>query len=141
VRFLRHPLNQGMARTLRASTRASHPEIEGHSFHYGALRELWASEDRCHVVLTHDEEDGWQYWAKNPEGVWELISIHVNRIEAEAAAGGNHSPPPPSPGTYFIAHRPEGRSIRVHCTTEEAVETLTGIFTKLGYETSTEEVN
>jgi hypothetical protein len=140
VRFLKHPLNQGMARTLRASTRATRPEIEGHRFSYAGLKELWATEDREHVVLTHDGEDGWQYWAKGPDGGWELIGVHPTREEAQGAARLPQPSPLGEPGTYFVAHKPEGRSIRVHCTTPEAVDTLTAIFQKMGYETAVEEV-
>jgi hypothetical protein len=144
LEFTRHPLTGEVAHILRASSRGHHPPtLDGHSFVYRDLKELWVSVDGEHVVLTHDKEDGWQYWHKPPEdeGGWALVSVHPYRGEAQAAADLNHGPPPLAAGTYFLAWHPGGRTIRVLCVSPDAAETLTAIFTKLGYDTSIEEVN
>lgn len=141
--FNRHPLTREFARILRASARARRPEIDGHRFRYDDLKELWVSADQCHAVLIHDEENCWQYWHNPPtDGGWQLMGLHPSREEAQKAAEMVRAPTP-GPGTYFLAWLPDSLSthtIRVRCTTPYAIEALTGIFEKLGYDTNTEEV-
>lgn len=139
----KQPLVLTVARSLRASTRPTRPEIDGHRFCYEDLRELWASDDECHVAFTHTHDRSWQYWFNAPQGGWTPISVHTSRAKAQAAA--LHEPPSAlAPGTYVLARdggRRDARVISVQCTTTRGPQLLCDIFAAMGYVTEVKEVS
>jgi hypothetical protein len=140
MNWTKQPLTQGLARSLRAATRR-HPHIDGHTFGFSDLKELWVADD-VHVICTHDHDPVWQYWYQHPEKGWMPISIHDTRQQAQQAAAGNVAPGPtgPTPGTYVCAQLGQGRWMRVLVQSRDGKELLTGIFTRLGANTKIETV-
>jgi hypothetical protein len=139
LHFNRQPLTREVARGLRAATRKV-PALDGHRFIYTDLKELWATEDGIHLVLTHDSDPVYQYWYRPPEGTMELVCCTSTRQEAQAAAEAKAVPLPPTPsGHYVLAWRPGGRTIRVACKSKDP-SVMRGIFERLGYETNVEEI-
>lgn len=128
----KEPLTQSLARSLRAATRR-HPSIEGHTFSFADLKELWCAAE-VHVVCTHDHDRVWQYWYQAPVGGWKPMSIHATREEAARAAEANTYEPEPTPvaGTYVVARFPGGREMRVQVLSQDGTATLTSIFERLG---------
>lgn len=142
MKWEKTPLTRQLARELRAATRASRPEIDGHSFSYNNLAEMWASDDGAHVVLTHDGEQRWQYW--QCMGHWRLVSLHQTRAGAQQAAQEYVEPlPTPEVGTYVLARegkRTDEYVIRVHCSSEDGPRVIAEAFARLGYATRIEKV-
>ncbi len=133
------PLTRVLARSLRAGSRGI--ELDGHSFRYTDLRELWVAEEN-HVVLSHADDRSWQYWFHAPDGGgWSLVSVHTSRKAAQDAAKPMESHEV-EPGTYVLARWDEkGRWMRVRCTSTRITEAIADIFTGLGCETRVEEVS
>lgn len=138
LNWQKQPLTQSLARSLRAATRR-HPSLDGHTFGFSDLKEMWSAED-AHVVCTHDHDPVWQYWHQAPNGVWELKSVHDTRQEAQDAAAPHVNPGGPEPGTYVVANFPEGRLMRVRIMSKNGERMLTEIFTGLGCVTACERV-
>jgi hypothetical protein len=134
----KQPLTREVARGLRAATRkmVAHG---GHRFNYSDLKELWSARGE-HFVCTHDTDPVWQYYHRSPEGTVQLICCVQTRQEAQTTAEIKHDPTPPIPsGTYVLAWRPGGRTIRVACRSGDP-SIQEGIFQRLGYETTVEKV-
>lgn len=138
--WTKQPLTQSLARSLRAATRR-HPSIDGHTFGFADLKEMWCAAD-VHVVLTHDHDRVWQYWYQAPVGGWKPISIHPTRDEAEAAAEGNvGEDTDPEAGIYVTARFPGGRHLmRVKVLSAHGERMLTEIFDRLGCQTGVERI-
>lgn len=136
----KQPLTRFVARGMRAATKGK--ECDGHKFSFNDLKELWISDDEHHVVCTHDEDKSWQYWLQTPEGGWELASTHGSRTAAQSAALDHETPEnQPEPGVYVLATKGEGhRTIRVRCESQEGPGYWSGLFLRLGYVTTVEEV-
>ena len=137
--WVQQPLTRLLARTLRRVSQGV--SLDNHRFAFTDLREMWMADDH-HVVLTHHQDKKWQYWHLAPEGGsdWDLVSVHSSRKAAQEAARAD-LPPVERPGTYLLARAtPTSRCIKVHITSSRGAQTLTEIFTGLGYDTTTEEV-
>lgn len=141
MNFEKQPLTREVARGLRAATRKA-VALDGHRFIYNDLKELWSSEDGAHLLCTHEGDVIWQYWHYPPEGTARLVCCFPTRREAEAAAALTVTGALPAkalPGIYLLAWSPGGRTIRVQCRSGDP-SIQQGIFERLGYETSIEEV-
>lgn len=144
MEWQKQPLNQRVARDLRASTRRQ-PSLHGHKFDYNDLKELWMANE-VNVVLCHDEDPVWQYWYYAPAGGWAPISLHETR-EAAQAAVPEHAPSeyltkePEEPGTYvsfrFADDRPWQRT---KVLTEDGVERMTSMYERLGCEVQVQNI-
>lgn len=138
LEWVKQPLTREIARGLRAATRKITP-IDGHRFRFTDLKELWSA-DNEHFVCTHDEDRVWQYYHRSPDGGVQLICCVKTRRQAQAAAETTQNPPSSTPsGTYVLAWQPGGRIIRVTCHSGDP-SVQQGIFQRLGYETSVEQV-
>lgn len=135
--FVKQPLTREVARHLRAATRKV-PPLDGHRFLYTDLKELWATEDGEHLVLTHDLDPIWQYWHRSPTGGMALVCCRPTRIEAQRAAEAAVVTTVTA-GKYVLAQQPGGRVIRVACRSEDP-SIVRSIFDKLGYTTSVQVV-
>lgn len=134
------PLTRELARNLRAATRRA-PAIDGHTFRYGELKELWAAEH--HVVLTHEVDRVWQYWQHAPVGGWYPVSIHDTRQQAQAAAEGSSVSAieeTTSVGDFLLARFPGGNWIRTRIQSRNGMASLTAIYTGMGCEVREEHV-
>lgn len=142
MEWVKHPLTREVARAIRAANRVGRYEIEDHRFAYADLKELWASEDECHAVLTHDKDPIWQYWVN--DGAWRQFSVHRTREDAQKEALVQTQEEPtstPVPGIYLLARcGTDSRPIKVHCTSQEGPEALRSIFARLGYAVALENV-
>lgn len=138
VRWARMGHASNIARELRAINRVHPVEIDDHRYAYPDLKELWLSEDKDHITLTHHRDPAWQYWHLGTQG-WELVSIHRTRKAAREAALAQ-VPEPVLAGTYVVATGGT-RTIRVRCESREGPETLRGIFQRLGYQATLENVS
>lgn len=133
----KQPLTRELARNLRAATRR-HPAIDGHTFRYGDLKEMWAAAG-VHVVLTHGTDHVWQYWHQSPTGGWQPVSLHDTQAQARQAAEGIVEPQQQG-GVYVLARFPGGNWIRTRVQSSSGVSTLTAIYTSLGCEVREEHV-
>ena len=139
MNFEKAPLTRALARSLRAGTRGI--DFNGHRFRYTDLKELWATPDDLHAVLTHDEDKDWQYWFHGATG-WTLVGIYPTRKEAQAAAGQPQSESELEPGTYVMARWDEkSRWMRVRSSSDRITENLCDIFKSLGCETRVDSVD
>lgn len=139
--FSKQPLTRALARSLRAGTRGI--EFNGHGFRYSDLKELWATPDDMHAVLTHDEDKTWQYWFHGAHG-WALVGVYPSRLDAQAAAGQEQikAEDDLEPGTYVMARwDANGRWMRVRSSSDRITENLSDIFKSLGCETRVEDVD
>jgi hypothetical protein len=138
--FDKQPLTQHIARSLRSGTRVTRPSFDGHRFDYNDLKELWASGNGQHVVLTHDKDPIWQYWRLIDKS-WRLMNVATTRRAAQVLAQSEEmlTAPAGGAGTYVVAKK-DDRAIRVKCQSENGSTELTGIFTRLGYEVQVDEV-
>jgi hypothetical protein len=134
------PLTRELARGLRAATRKT-PHLDGHRFTYTDLKELHSAQGGTHLVLTHDADPVWQYWHRPPEGGIQFVCYGTRKqcYEAAEVRAAEIQPDIYPPGTYLIAWRPGGRTIRVPCLSKDP-STLAKIFEDLGYETNVEAV-
>ena len=134
----KQPTFREVARGMRAATRKAR-SLDGHHFSYRDLKELWSAGDH-HIICTHEADPVWQHWHRGQEGGWVLRSCHESLLEAQMAAEcvPQHQDKA-APGRYVIAWRPGGRTIRIACRTGDP-SIQRGIFERLGYETSVEEV-
>lgn len=136
--WAKQPLTQQLARALRAATRR-HPSLDGHTFGFSDLKEMWAAED-VHVVLTHDHDKVWQYWFAAPEGGWQLRSVHPNRQAAQQAAQANTAPEDTLDGTFAMGRLPGGRWMRVRCSSPKTITEIVGVFERIGCATKVETI-
>lgn len=136
----RKPISRTLTRNMRAINRVKQMTIEDHRLLYEDLAEVWATTpDEDHVVLTHKKDPVWQYWFRHPQDNWTFVSIHKTREKAVEAAGIAAVPPTPA-GTYVVAQRPQGRVIRVLCTSQSGPDILSSIFSKMDYAVKVEDV-
>jgi len=136
LNWVRQPTTRHLAREMRASTRATRPQIGSHWFSYGDLAELWHASG--HAVLTHHHDQVWQHWRNNYQ--WRLIGIHPDRSAAWKAAA-EYTPPMPATGIYLVTRagiRDDEYVIRVRLCSERSP--LPDIFARMGYATTTERV-
>jgi hypothetical protein len=135
MEFEKQPLTKSVARALRAGTRRQ--EFDGHRFAYPDLKELWVSDDKIHVLCTHDHDKAWQYWHQ-VEGSWHPVGAYESREDAEQTALGRLIPPSEEEisevsGTYLKARfSSTSRWIVTRITGEKTIDELTGIYTRLG---------
>lgn len=138
----KQPLTEMMARSLRAASRGGRQQLDGHSFGYDDLKELWTVEDDeaiVHAVLTHDHDPLWQRWSYDQDDKgWTLKDLHETRAGAQEAVLQSGSVP--TRGTYLLARFPGGRWMRVRILTKSGPETLAEIFARLGCITRIEEI-
>ncbi len=140
LNWQKQALQSNFARRVRAATRR-HPDIDGHTYGYTDLKELWMAED-IHMACTHEHDPVWQYWYDTPEGGWKPISIHKTREEALDAAGPYTAPPMgPQAGTYVLARFGRGRWLRVKIESKNGVDMISEAFSKLGAETKLEHID
>lgn len=140
LQWEKQPLTRELARNLRAATRRA-PSLDGHTFRYGELKELWAAEG--HVVLTHSVDPVWQYWSHAPEGGWAPVSIHPSRQEAQATAEGtavSASDETSSVGDFLLARFPGGNWIRTRIQSRNGMASMTAIYQNMGCEVREEHV-
>jgi len=136
LNWVRQPTTRHLAREMRASTRATRPQIGAHWFSYSTLAELWHAGG--HVVLTHHGEGLWQHWRNNVQ--WRLVGIHPTKAAAQQAAAA-YRPPVPETGTYLVTRagqRDDEYVIRVRLHSERSP--LQEIFARLGYASKIERV-
>ena len=137
----KQPLNQQVARALRGPTRRHNTPVDGHRFVFDDLRELWCAGE-TQVVLTHDQDPVWQYWADTPDRGWRLVSVHATRQAAqEVAVEQTPETPVIAPGTYVLARFAESRPwMRIQVSTDQCAADIQSIYVRLGAEVKTEVV-
>lgn len=142
------PRTKRLAQALRAAGHIRRQEIDGHRFVFYSLAELWGTVDGMHAVANHKNERTWQYWYNDPERGWTFISVHQSQRMAKEAARAFKQPPKPAEpkGVYVVAswsdpeyhgHAP----MRVLVQSQDGVNVLRGIFSRLGCDTTLEEVS
>lgn len=119
----------------------------GHRFSLNHVKSLWAANDGAHAVLNHLDDEAWQMWYRHPETGWAMVSWHLTRREAQAAAENGKSAPrnselkEPDPGLYVLAgSNPDRMTIRTHCRSEIAATDIEAVYAKLGFATARETV-
>jgi hypothetical protein len=127
-----------LTRQIRAGTRRK-PSIDGHTFNYNDLKEIWSAGES--VVITHKQDPVWQLWTNTPTGGWLPVSIHKTCKQAQEALG-DHPPveaPGEEPGTYVCFRFHDERPWkRVKVQTTDGVRSLTGMYERLGAQTRVE---
>lgn len=138
LHWAKQPLTHQLARELRAATRR-HPQIDGHTFGFADLKELWCAAD-VHVVCTHEHDPVWQYYRQTPDGGWMPVSVHPTMAAAMAAADGAHGPTERQDGTYLLARFGTRPWMRVRITSRDGIDVIGAIFDRLGAQTKLERI-
>lgn len=125
-----------LTRQIRAGTRRK-PSIDGHTFNYNDLKEIWLSGDS--VVITHKQDPVWQLWANTPTGGWLPVSIHNSRKKAQDALDDLPLAEGEEPGTYvFFRFNDQRPWQRVKVQTSDGEKNLAAMYNRLGAETRVE---
>lgn len=141
--WIKQPLTRAVARSIRSGTRVTRPIMEGHRFDFTDLKEVWSTEDRHHVVLTHHKDPVWQYWCFDDER-WQLRGWATTKEVAQAAGNVDAFPEetsePAEKGIYVVATK-EGRTLRTRCFSQDGPPALAGIYKRMGYDVKVHEVS
>lgn len=136
--WTKQALTGNLARQIRASTRRK-PSIDGHTFSYNDLKEMWLTGES--VVITHHQDPVWQLWSVAPGGGWLPVSVHDTREQAQNDLG-DFPPvevPGEEPGTYVSFRLNDQRPWqRVKVQTTDGVKSLTAMYERLGAQTRVE---
>lgn len=144
----KQPIDGALAQSIRRDVRKHRRERgrAGHRFSQPYLKTLWGSIDNDHAVLNHVDDLAWQMWFRDPRIGWWMVSWHLTRREAQAAAE-NVRPAPlleeraPDPGLYVLAGSSEDRlTIRTQCSSEYSAEQLEETYAGLGFITRRETI-
>lgn len=142
----REKLDGSLARSIRSSIRLRRRERGrgGHRYRFNTLKNLWAV-DVIHAVVNHTDDPEWQYYYNHPSEGWLLISWHLTRREAQAAA---ELPLPPElvptvasratvEGWHVLAGWKKDKfTMDVPCTSEEIAGEIEETFQVIGCHTS-----
>ncbi len=147
--WTRQPADGDFAKELRHDVRMHRREKgrSGHRFNYNRLKSLW-SVGGIHAVMNHQDDPTWQFWHKDALSGWNLMSWHLTRREAQAAA---EQPlpdltPKPKDKTYGLhvyagwsgmdpfGFQRDWPSIVVPCSSEYTAGVIVKIFEDMGCE-------
>lgn len=143
LQWNKHPVDGDFAKKLRREIRMHRRERgrSGNRFCYSELRVIWSSGDD-HAIITHKDNNLWQYWWKHPSKGWFLQSWHRllsdAKEEAEQPRPLEMAPAKNSPGTYIYAYWDSpysGGPMMVRCSTDYTASQIREVFRSLGCST------
>lgn len=133
------PVDGDFAKRLRREIRMHRRERgrSGNRFSYSDLRALWSSGED-HAILTHTDNNLWQYWWNNPEKGWFLQSWHRllgdAKEEAERPRPVDLAPSEITSGLYVRAFWPDSdeKPMMVKCSSPNTASQIKEIFETIG---------